>query len=68
MRAYVVKPVPVPVQAQLRVYLGHNNYRFVFYTYGTTRVHSPHYGLYIWDRVPLLAELYISEYIVTAID
>ena len=68
MRAYVVKPVPISVQKNLHRYLGHDNYRFVFYTYGTTRVHSPHYGLYIWDRVTLLAEIYISEYIVCAID
>ena len=67
MKAYVVKPVPIYMQKHLCQYLGHNNYRFVFYTYGTTRVHAPHYGLYIWDTVTWLAELYISEYIVQEI-
>lgn len=67
MRAYVVTPVPIHKQVTLGQYLGHDNYRFVFYTYGTTRVHTPHYGLYIWDRVTLLAELYISEYIIQEI-
>ena len=55
------------MQKQLCRYLGHDNYRFVFYTYGTTRIHSPHYSLFIWDSVTLLAELYISEYIVQEI-
>jgi len=67
MRAYVVKPVPIHVQQCLAQYLGHNNYRFVFYNYGTTRVHNPHYSLYIWDRVTLLAQIYISEYIIQEI-
>jgi len=67
MRAYVVKPVPIHMQQQLCSYLGHNNYRFVFYTYGTNHHTSPHYGLYIWDTVPILAEIYISEYIVTVV-
>jgi len=67
MRAYVVKPVPIHIQKNLHRYLGHDRYRFVFYTYGTLSVHSPHYSLYIWDRVTLLAELYISEYIIQEI-
>ena len=67
MRAYVVKPVPIDVQARLKQYLGHDSYRFVFYTYGTNTVQEPHYGLYIWGEPNLLAELYISEYIVHTI-
>jgi hypothetical protein len=68
MKAYVVKPVPVHVQCNLAQYLGHNNYRFVFYTYGTNDYSPPHYSLYIGDSVNLLAELYISEYILSVIN
>lgn len=68
MKAYVVKPVPIHIQQSLYTYLGHDNYRFVFYTYGTTRHHAPHYSLYIWDTVPILAELYISEYILAVVE
>lgn len=64
MKSYVVRQPPVETQRKLADYLGHNDYRFVFYAYGTTATSPPHYELHILRESNLFAELYISSYIV----
>ena len=63
MRAFVVKPVPVTAQQYLGRILQHNRYRFVFYAYGTTEYNPPHYALYVYGDWNILADIYLSEYI-----
>lgn len=64
MKSYVVLQPPVETQRQLAQYLGHNDYRFVFYAYGTTDLGPPHYELHILKDSNLLAEIFISNYII----
>jgi hypothetical protein len=58
----IVKPTPVHIQNNLQHILKHNAYRFVFYCYGTTQIHEPHYALYSssWNTC---ASIYLSDYI-----
>lgn len=62
MQKIIVEPVPVHIQNQLERYLRTNDYRFVFYAYGTNDYGPPHYALYTahWNT---MAALYLSEYI-----
>jgi hypothetical protein len=64
MKTFVVTPVPIHTQRLLGQYLGHNEYRFVFYAYGTTELGPPHYELHILKDCNLLAEIFISNYVV----
>ena len=67
MQSYLVKPVPVHIQNNLQRMLGHNNYRFVFYAYGTERYNPPHYALYVYSEWNTLADIYLSDYILSTV-
>ena len=68
MLSLIVKPPPISVQNNLQRILRHNNYRFVFYAYGTNQHNPPHYALHVYGSWNTLAYIYLSEYILKGID
>ena len=66
MHSYVIKPTDEVSRHNLLRFLKQNQYRFVFYAYGTNEQGIPHHKLHVHTDNPhkiLMVEITLSEYI-----